>query len=177
MRNVKMVPLQMVIMILLFSTGLSQTSKLISYNIRYDNPKDGENIWENRKHKMASLMNYYEPSIFGIQEGLLSQVEYLDSCLLAFDYIGASRDDGMQKGEFCAIFYNETILQVIKNSTFWLSETPDNVSAGWDAASNRVCTYGLFEDLETKKRIWVMNTHLDHRGQMARENSARLILI
>ena len=115
MCKVRMFLLQTVIMILLFNTGLSQTSKLISYNIRYDNPKDGENIWENRKHKMASLLNYYEPFIFG-----------------------------MKKGEFYAILYDTTILQVIKDSTFWLSETPVNVSAGWDAALNRVCTYGLF---------------------------------
>ena len=175
MRGAKMFLFQIVIMISLSSTILGQTVKMITYNIRYDNPNDGENIWENRKNKMAGLLNYYEPSFFGIQEGLLNQVEYLNQSLLAYDYIGVGRDDGKQKGEFCAIFYDTRTYKVIIDSTFWLSETPDTPSNGWDANLNRICTFGLFENLETKERIWVLNTHFDHRGKMARENSARLI--
>jgi endonuclease/exonuclease/phosphatase family metal-dependent hydrolase len=167
---------QIVLTITFFSSVLGQTSKLITYNIRYDNPNDGEDIWENRKNKMAGLLNYYEPSFLGIQEGLLHQVEYLDSCLLRYDYIGVGRDDGKQQGEYCAIFYDTTKYRVIMDSTFWLSETPDTPSNGWDANLNRICTYGLFKDLHTEQKIWVMNTHFDHRGEMAREHSARLIL-
>jgi endonuclease/exonuclease/phosphatase family metal-dependent hydrolase len=175
MRCAKMFLFQIVIMISFSGTVLGQTAKMITYNIRYDNPNDGENIWENRKNKMAGLLNYYEPAFLGIQEGLLHQVEYLDQSLPAFDYIGVGRDDGKQKGEFCAIFYDARTYEVILDSTFWLSETPDTPSNGWDANLNRIVTYGLFENLETKERIWVMNTHFDHRGKMARENSARLI--
>lgn len=175
MRCVKMFLFQMLIMISLFTAALGQTTKLITYNIRYDNPNDGDNIWDNRKSKMASLLNYYEPSFFGIQEGLLHQVEYLDSCLTAYEYIGVGRDDGKQKGEYCALFYDTRSYKVIIDSTFWLSEAPDTPSSGWDADLNRICTYGLFENLDTQKRIWVMNTHFDHRGEMARQNSARLI--
>jgi endonuclease/exonuclease/phosphatase family metal-dependent hydrolase len=167
---------QIVLTITFFSSVLGQTSKLITYNIRYDNPNDGEDIWENRKNKMAGLLNYYEPSFLGIQEGLLHQVEYLDSCLLRYDYIGVGRDDGKQQGEYCAIFYDTTKYRVIMDSTFWLSETPDTPSNGWDGNLNRICTYGLFKDLHTEQKIWVMNTHFDHRGEMAREHSARLIL-
>jgi len=175
MRCVKMFLLQGVILISLFSTALCQPTKLITYNIRYDNPNDGENIWENRKSKMAGLINYYEPSFLGIQEGLIHQVEFLDASLPAYEYIGVGRDDGKQKGEFCAIFYDTRTYVVIIDSSFWLSETPDTPSNGWDANLNRICTYGLFENLNTKERIWVMNTHFDHRGVMARENSAILI--
>jgi endonuclease/exonuclease/phosphatase family metal-dependent hydrolase len=175
MSNVKMFLFQIVIMIVLSSTAWSQPLKMITYNIRYDNPNDGKNIWENRKSKMASLLNYYDPSFIGIQEGLLQQVEYLDQSLPAYDYIGVGRDDGKQKGEYCAIYYNASIYKVIIDSTFWLSETPHTPSNGWDANLHRICTYGLFENLITKERIWVMNTHFDNRGKMARENSARLI--
>jgi len=175
MRCFKMFLFQGVILISLFSTALGQPTKLITYNIRYDNPNDGENIWENRKNKLAGLINYYEPSFLGIQEGLLNQVEFLDSSLTAYEYIGVGRDDGKQKGEYCAIFYDTRTYKVILDSTFWLSETPGIPSNGWDANLNRICTYGLFENLDTKERIWVMNTHFDHRGVMARENSARLI--
>lgn len=160
----------------LFNAALGQTTKLMTYNIRYANPNDGENYWENRKDKLAGLVKYYEPAFLGIQEGLIHQVEYLDSCLANYTYVGVGRDDGKQKGEFCALYYDTTIFRVIIDSTFWLSETPDIPSNGWDANLNRVCTYGLFEDLISKKRMWVMNTHFDHRGRQARENSAKLII-
>ena len=171
----KMFLFQFVLLISLFGTTVGQTARMITYNIRYSNPNDGDNIWENRKGKLAGLINYYEPSFLGIQEGLLHQVEYLDSCLSEYEYIGVGRDDGKQKGEYCAIFYDTRTYEVIIDSTFWLSDTPGIPSNGWDANLNRVCTYGLFENLNTKERIWVMNTHFDHRGKMARENSARLI--
>ena len=175
MRCLKMFLFQFVLLISLFGTTVGQTARMITYNIRYANPNDGDNIWENRKGKLAGLINYYEPSFLGIQEGLLHQVEYLDSCLSMYYYIGVGRDDGKQKGEYCAIFYDTRTYEVIIDSTFWLSETPGIPSNGWDAKLNRVCTYGLFENLNTKERIWVMNTHFDHRGKMARENSASLI--
>ena len=160
------------ISILLSCTALGQKTGLITYNIRYDNPNDGENKWENRKNKLAALLNYYEPAFVGIQEGLIHQVEFLDQSLPADNFIGVGRDDGKQKGEYCALFYDARIFKVIIDSTFWLSETPGIPSNGWDANLNRICTYGLFEHLQTKARIWVMNTHFDHRGKMARENSA-----
>jgi len=175
MRCLKMFLFQIVILISVFSIVQGQTTKLITYNIRYANPNDGDNIWENRKSKLADLLKYYDPSFIGIQEGLLHQVEFLESSLPEYEYIGVGRDDGKQKGEYCAIFYDTRTYEVIIDSTFWLSETPTIPSNGWDANLNRICTYGLFENLDTKERIWVMNTHFDHRGKMARENSARLI--
>jgi endonuclease/exonuclease/phosphatase family metal-dependent hydrolase len=176
MNNTKILLFQGLILISLIPAALGQTTRLMTYNIRYANPNDGVNYWENRKEKLASLVQYYEPAFLGIQEGLLRQVEYLDSCLESFSYIGVGRDDGKQKGEFCALYYDTALFRVIIDSTFWLSETPHIPSNGWDANLNRICTYGLFEHLETKARIWVMNTHFDHRGRQARENSARLVL-
>lgn len=175
MNSLTKILFQCVILIFLFSTVLSQPTALMTYNIRYDNPNDGENTWENRKNKLAGLLNYYEPAFVGIQEGLIHQVEFLDESLTAYNYVGVGRDDGKQKGEYCALFYDTRIFKVIVDSTFWLSETPGTPSNGWDANLNRICTYGLFEHLQTKERIWVLNTHFDHRGKMARENSAKLI--
>jgi endonuclease/exonuclease/phosphatase family metal-dependent hydrolase len=176
MRSITMGLALIAILLSLSNATLGQTTKLMTYNIRYANPNDGENYWENRKEKLAGLIKYYEPAFLGIQEGLIHQVEHLDSCLDNYTYVGVGRDDGKQKGEFCALYYDTTIFRVISDATFWLSETPDIPSNGWDANLNRVCTYGLFEHLGTKKRIWVMNTHFDHRGRKARENSARLIV-
>lgn len=157
-------------------TIYTQSHFLISYNIRYDNNWDVENSWSLRKNKICQLFNDYNPSIFGIQEGLLNQVVFIDSALIKYDYVGVGRDDGKMKGEFCAIFFDTTRYIIRNNSTFWLSETPDVVSIGWDAAMERICTYGLFEDKTSGEKYWVFNTHFDHLGVIARKKSSALIL-
>jgi hypothetical protein len=105
----------------------------MSYNIRYDNTWDVENSWRIRRNKVSQILIQYAPSIIGIQEGLLNQVQYIDSCLINYEYVGIGRDDGKEKGEFCAIYYDTTRYALLKHSTFWLSETPDTISVGWDA--------------------------------------------
>ena len=154
----------------------TQSNFLISYNIRYDNKWDVENNWSLRKNRICQLLNDYNPSIFGIQEGLLNQVGFIDSVLIKYDYVGVGRDDGKMKGEFCAIYFDTTRYKIHHNSTFWLSETPDIVSVGWDAALERICTYGLFEDKNSGDEFWVFNTHFDHLGVIARKKSSSLIL-
>ncbi|RZT91866.1 endonuclease/exonuclease/phosphatase family metal-dependent hydrolase [Ancylomarina subtilis] len=155
---------------------LGQSTKLMSFNIRYDNQWDIENNWMLRRDKITKLINRYQPSIVATQEALSNQVNFLDSTLSNYSYIGIGREDGKQKGEFCAIFYNPAKYKVIKQATFWLSETPDIVSVGWDAALERICTYALFENINTKEQVYIFNAHFDHQGKVAQENSARLIL-
>ena len=149
---------------------------MMSYNIRYDNNWDVKNSWSIRKKKVIQIFGQYEPSIMGVQEGLLNQVQYIDSCLANYDYVGVGREDGKERGEFCVIYFDTTRYVVSKHSTFWLSETPDTISVGWDAALERICTYGLFKDKKTADEFWVFNTHFDHMGSRARERSSRLIL-
>ncbi len=170
--------ISVLIFIVLYSINVSygQRVELISYNIRYDNPDDGENRWDLRKSFLTNQLKFYEPDILGIQEGLFNQVSYLDSSLANYNWVGVGRDDGEKGGEFCAIFYNTQTFSLIKQSTFWLSETPDAISIGWDAALERICTAALFENIQTKQRVWIFNTHFDHQGEMARKNSAKLIM-
>ena len=164
------------ILLTITSSIYSQQHTIISYNIRYDNNWDIENSWEIRRSNIIQILIKYSPSIIGIQEGLLNQIQYIDSSLINYDYVGVGRDDGKEKGEFCAIYFDTTRYVLLKNSTFWLSETPDTISVGWDAALERICTYGLFKDRITKKEFWVFNTHFDHMGIIAREKSSGLIL-
>ena len=164
------------ILITISSNIYSQPHSIISYNIRYDNNWDIENSWKIRRNKISKILGQYSPSIIGIQEGLLNQVQYIDSSLIDYDYVGVGRDDGKMKGEFCAIYFDTTRYVLLKNSTFWLSETPDTISVGWDAALERICTYGLFKDRITKEEFLVFNTHFDHIGVVAREKSSELIL-
>lgn len=171
-------PLIALLTFLLFTLNISFTQEIsvMSYNIRLDLQSDGPNWWEIRKARVASLMNYYEADFIGCQEVLHRQLTYLDSNLKGYAHIGVGRDDGKEAGEYSPIFYKKTLYELVKSSTFWLSPTPEKPSKGWDAALNRVCTYGLFRHKKTKKEIWVFNTHFDHVGKEARLASAQLIL-
>ncbi|WP_456379187.1 endonuclease/exonuclease/phosphatase family protein [Lutibacter sp.] len=175
MKAVKKALLFFMFIFLISTIGFAQTTKIISYNIRYANTSDKENNWDNRKNKIVKLLKDYNPAIFGIQEGLKNQVNYINSSLTSYKYIGVGRD-GTDKGEFSAIFYDTSKFNLKESGTFWLSETPDTVSIGWDANLKRICTYGFFEIKTTKEKIAVFNTHFDHIGKTARENSATLIL-
>jgi endonuclease/exonuclease/phosphatase family metal-dependent hydrolase len=148
----------------------------MSYNIRLDVKSDGENQWDKRKDKVAALMNYYEADFIGGQEVQHHQLTYLLEHLNGYSYIGVGRDDGKEAGEYSCIFYKKDKFEVLQQSTFWLSITPDTVSKGWDAAIVRVCTYGLFKNKKTKQVFWVFNTHFDHIGRQARLESAKLIV-
>ncbi len=151
-------------------------TKIMSYNIRYNNPNDNENWWEYRKQEVVEMIKYYQPEIFGIQEGLSAQVKYIDSTLTNYSYVGLGRDDGKEKGEFTAIFFDTTKLKLIETKTFWLSETPNKVSVGWDASMERICTYGAFLNKKTNKSIFIFNCHFDHIGKKSRIESSYLIL-
>lgn len=165
-----------IILIFTFASTTAQNVKVMSYNIRLDVASDGENRWNNRKDMLTAQVLKLSPDFMGIQEALPQQIDYLNANLKGYKYIGVGRDDGKREGEFSAIFYNASQYKMLHQSTFWLSETPDKASFGWDATCRRVCTYGLFENVKTKKKIWIFNTHFDHIGDIARVNSARMIL-
>ena len=151
---------------------------VMSYNIRLDTESDGINQWGNRRERVAGLIEFYRPGFLGIQEGLLNQVHYLDEELEDYKRIGVGRDDGEEAGEFSAIYYDSRRFELAEGSgqTIWLSETPGEPSKSWDAALPRILTFGKFRNLQTGDSLYVFNTHFDHIGQTAREESARLIL-
>lgn len=154
--------------------GFAQYSAM-TYNIRYSTTNDGPNWWENRKEWVADLVNYNAPDVLGIQEGLDSQVQFLDSALTTYNFVGVGRDDGKKKGEYSAVFYNAKKLDVMESGTFWLSETPDQVSVGWDASMERVSTWAKFRNKSTGEQFWVFNAHLDHIGPGSRLQALKLI--
>ncbi len=153
-----------------------QSLRVMTYNIRYDNPKDGTNNWLMRKKELVDQIDKLHPQIFGIQEGLYHQTKFIDSAFVKYTFIGVGREDGKTKGEFAAIFYDSTKFELKTSDTFWLSETPNEPSAGWDAYHKRICTYGCFIHKKTEQEFWVFNVHLDHAGSKSRKNSAKLLL-
>ena len=147
----------------------------MTYNIRLDTEADGINMWDNRKEGVLSLIKEESVDILGIQEGLPSQIEYLSKELDGYSMIGEGRD-GRNNGEYSAIYYRNKKMNLIETETFWLSETPEMPSIGWDAAINRIVTLGIFKIKKSKKELIVYNTHFDHIGKIAREKSVGVIL-
>jgi endonuclease/exonuclease/phosphatase family metal-dependent hydrolase len=151
--------------------------QVMTFNIRYNNPRDSINAWPNRIDKVSSQILYHQPQLLGVQEALWGQIQDLRQALPQYKFVGVGRDDGDKKGEFSAIFYDTTRMQLLDNKTFWLSETPEVVgSKGWDAAICRIVTYARFRDRKTRKEFYHFNTHFDHIGQEARRQSAKLLL-
>ncbi|KAA3610094.1 MAG: endonuclease/exonuclease/phosphatase family protein [Calditrichaeota bacterium] len=155
--------------------GVDRPVKVMTFNIRYGLVDDGQNSWQYRKTFVADVIKYHQPGIVGLQEALGFQLAYLDSSLDHYTWFGAARDDGKQQGEYTAILYDSRRFKMLRNSTFWLSETPDKPSQSWDAALKRTVTWAEFEDSKTSKRFFYFNTHFDHRGDTARYESAKLL--
>lgn len=153
----------------------AQQMNIMSFNIRYNNKNDGINAWPNRIEMVNGLLKFHEPDIFGLQEALIGQIEDIQNGLPQYEWFGVGRDDGKKRGEFSPIFFNKAKFILIKNGHFWLSENCEKPGLGWDAACNRIVTWGKFQSKVTGKRFYVFNTHFDHKGDEARKNSALLI--
>lgn len=156
--------------------GLPDPIRVVSANIRYANPDDGPDAWSERGADLAALLQAASPDILGVQEALVDQVRDLDRLMPGYAHAGAGREDGRLAGEWCAIFYDRFRFDLVSERAFWLSETPEQPSTGWDAALPRIATVLRLEDKASGQRFWVANTHFDHRGAQAREASARLLV-
>lgn len=147
-----------------------------SYNVRYNNSGDSLNAWPHRKEKVKALISFHEFDIFGTQEALLGQVNDIAG-LTEYAHTGSGRDDGKTAGEHSAIFYKKERFRLLDAGDFWLSETPEQPGKGWDATCcNRICSWGKFRDLKTKKEFYFFNVHFDHRGIIARKESGKLMV-
>ena len=161
---------------LFFNLAFFAQTTIMTYNIRYDSPHDGEDVWDHRKNELCQLINSHHPDFIGIQEAMPNQVEYINIQLREYAFVGFGRDGENTYSESVPIFYNKKNYQLLNSKIFWLSPTPSEISIGWDAALNRITTYGAFLNKKTNDTIHVFNTHFDHIGKVARLNSAKLIL-
>lgn len=151
---------------------------VMSYNIRFGSNDliDDPNRWLERKYLVNDIIKKNKPDIIGMQEALIGQINFLDSALNDYYWVGVGRDDGFNNGEFSPIFYLKERFEIIAKGTFWLSTTPYKPSIGWDAALKRICTWVQLKDLNSGQLFFVYNTHFDHIGQHARYESSKLIL-
>ncbi|MBQ5396199.1 MAG: endonuclease/exonuclease/phosphatase family protein [Alistipes sp.] len=158
------------------STPQENEVRVISYNIRYLNNKDGDNSWDFRKQASINMVNDERPTVFGLQEAVKAQVDFLAENLPNYAHYGVGRDDGKEKGEFMAIFYDTEEVELLDKGTFWLSATPETPSKGWDGQCFRTCTWTIFKCKATGDKFAFFNTHLDHRGKEAQREGMKTIV-
>ncbi len=148
----------------------------MSYNIRYGTAEDGTNSWQYRYAASAMMLDDQKPDVVGLQEALYDQVQYLTTALdRVYKAVGVGRDDGKKAGEIMAVLYNFKTTKLLKWGTFWLSDTPDTPSRGWDGACNRCATWAIMKDKATGKKFFVVNTHIDHVGEEAQQKGVKLV--
>ena len=149
--------------------------KVMSYNIRLGSANDGTNSWAMRYTATGEMLEDQKPDVFGVQEALEYQVRYIEE-MCGYEYVGVGRENGKKEGEHMAIFWNKKTVSMLKWGTFWLSETPEKPSMGWDAACRRTATWALMKDKKTGRKFYFINTHLDHKGTEAQKNGLKLIV-
>lgn len=158
------------------SCGNADELKVMSYNIRLDHKGDGDNAWPVRKEATIAMLEDVKPDVFGIQEALPHQVAYITEQAPNYKNVGVGRDDGVSKGEFMSVFWNTETIEMLEWGTYWLSETPDVPSYGWDAGCRRTATWTLMKDKRNGRKFYFVNTHLDHKGVLARKNGLKLVV-
>jgi len=157
-------------------TDSAHSLNVMSFNLRYNNPEDGVNAWPLRKELVANTLRFHHADLIGVQEALHGQLEDLSEMLPEFKWLGVGRDDGKTQGEYSAILYRHARFELLEQGNFWLSENPQQAgSVGWDAAITRIVTWAKFRDLHSGETFYHFNTHFDHMGQKAREESAKLL--
>ena len=159
------------------SSSWSQDFKVITFNIRQDLKRDSINRWENRRGLMARFLKDEDSDIVCMQEVLNRQLLNILSDVPFYDYVGVGREDGKTKGEYSPILYKKDRLELIDSGTFALSETPDSIGTlGWDARYSRIATWANLRFKESDEVLFVINTHLDNAGRLAKINGMKLIL-
>jgi endonuclease/exonuclease/phosphatase family metal-dependent hydrolase len=163
--------------LLVTSLIMAQDISVMSFNIRLNTSSDSLNAWPYRKDKVSSQVLYHAPQVLGVQEALPDQMNDLRTALKQYKSIGGGRDNGTDKGEASAIFYDTTQLTALASGMLWLSETPAVAgSKGWDASYPRVITWAKLKHKKTGKQFVAFNTHFDHMGKVARRESAHMVL-
>jgi endonuclease/exonuclease/phosphatase family metal-dependent hydrolase len=157
--------------------GDAQELRVMSFNIRYGTAQDGENAWPLRRGLLEDVLRAFDADVLGVQEALHFQLEELAESFPHMGWVGVGRDDGLTAGEYSAIFYRKSRLELLEDGTFWFSDTPRIPgSMTWGNELPRICTWARFRDREADRTFTVFNLHWDHRSQLSREKGAALLL-
>ncbi|MEZ6135307.1 MAG: endonuclease/exonuclease/phosphatase family protein [Pirellulaceae bacterium] len=156
------------------SLATEPNTRILTYNIRYLNTNDGEDVWSNRSQAVIETIS--DAELVGLQEVVAQQLDDIRAGTSHMEWYGVGRDDGKQKGEMTPIGWDKQRFAAERTGTFWLSRNPGEVGKkSWDAALPRIASWAVLRRRSDQARLLLVNTHFDHIGQEARQQSARLI--
>lgn len=156
---------------------MDRTVRACTYNVRLDTPADGEFDWDRRRDAVAGTVRFHRPDVVGLQEVLPHQYDHLRAALEGYEWVGRSRKAAGGEGEFCPVGFRRERFERLDAGTFWLSDRPGEPgSVGWDASHPRIATWVRLRDRVSDRRLVYLNTHLDHDGERARREGARLVV-
>lgn len=177
MKTIKRLSIIMAALLVVVACKQKETPlTVMSFNIRLGVADDGDNSWDIRKPAVAAMLDTINPDVFGVQEAYDFQLAYIKENCPRYEAVGVGRDDGSEKGEHMSVIYNSEKVELLDWGTYWLSETPDVPSYGWDAVCRRTATWTKLRMIGTGKEFFFVNTHLDHRGALARKNGLAMIV-
>lgn len=152
---------------------------IMSFNIRYENKFDKENGWDDRKEACIEVIRRESPDVAGFQEPRIRQVNYLTENLTDYANVRLGNDFGLKGredgGYHVMIMWKRDKYLMLDHGSFWMSETPEKASIGWDAHNRRVAVWVRLMDLKTRKQFVYLTTHFDHKGVVARQKEAEMI--
>ena len=149
---------------------------VMSFNVRMSPAHDGENAWPCRCNAIPVMLREAAPDVFGVQEAYREQLDFITEHCPVYKEFGVGRDDGSDAGEHMSVFYDTTRVELLEGGTWWLSETPEVPSTGWDAKYPRTATWALLKQIRSGRKFWFVNTHLDHRGVQARIKGLAMVM-
>lgn len=152
-----------------------ETIKVMTFNLRYGTAMDGPNHWNKRKDILVEVIKHYDPDLLGTQECLDFQAKYIAEQIPSYSYVGRGREkDG--SSEQTTVFYKKDLWEILDTKYFWISETPEEAgSKSWDTVCTRIVTWLKLKHRASGKEILFINTHLDHKGEIARQKGAEII--
>ena len=150
--------------------------RVMSFNVRNSNAKDGENVWSKRTELFFGTIDQFKPDLIGFQEVLADQYDMITERMKDYAFCGVARNDGRRSGEWSMIGYRKDRFAELTHGDFWLSESPEVIgSKSWDAAITRICSWAKLRERTTGREFVYANTHFDHKGVVARQKSSRLL--
>jgi endonuclease/exonuclease/phosphatase family metal-dependent hydrolase len=167
----------MALLLLTSCTNHKASLEVISFNIRLDHEGDGINQWKHRIPLVQSYLEEKKPAIIGMQEVLPNQLDDLKNIMEGYNFVAAGREDGINKGEACPVFFDKELLSLKDSGHFWLSETPEDPgSMSWGTHYPRIVTWTKLKIKENGKTLFFFNTHFSHISEEARIKSAEMLL-
>jgi len=171
------IPVLLMINLICLIADAQTNITVISWNIRLETESDGHHAWRFRREAVVDFLKQEQPAIIGFQEALHAQVEYLQTQLGGYSFVGVGRADGHEAGEYVPVFYDTARFHMMNAGHFWLSETPEIAgSKGWDADCERMVSWVRLQEKRSSRQLLVVNTHLDHIGVEARKMSVDMLL-